>query len=493
MMKMFFRSPLLYLIVFSIILVWIFSNHKKFTPLNFKDELPSKKTAQPILRINWLPTPVNIPDGKLTGNQEIFIKELKNDEIYVDTIKYNHTADLFISGTKPPLSTNYSYANFDGVTSYVQSELVPPSYENRAPLVIVDTTGWKPDYYTFSRHIDFNTIVIHSISGDMMRFRGDHALRLNLENIKLRLLQIVGSSFIKGPADLELYYDEPFNDAHDDLKTAPKDEGIKQVSIDNETVHTILSPYIKVLRLDSCVWADTTEIICDRAETIIFNQVKFKSPNGSVKLTNASPGATLLLRKVDFSKVDFDYSHFHYVPYAANAYKDQNEWYSDVVNIYQSIIASQTRLNNIEGIKASSIALAMFEDNNNWNARALIGVKIWWNNYGFEKGKVIASSLIVFCLFIVVNLLFMATFLEHYDVADIKKAWADTAAINNKTVKYGRRFILSALYTGIIFYGIKLDFDKMKTKRLDVVICLFVEFISGLIAIAYIASLIIVK
>ena len=225
----------------------------------------------------------------------------------------------------------------------------------------------------------------------------------------------------------------------------------------------------------------------------LFNNVKFYSGSGTIILGNAAPDAKLYLRKVDMSKFDFDYSHFQFIPLSMDMYREENEWYSDVTSIYQSIIASQTRLNNAAGIKASSVELAKFQDSQSWYAWPIIPLKIWWNNYGFDKSKVVLSSLELFAIFFVINLFFFGSLLDHYDVAELKNARTEAANMHYLVFRRTYRFFLTMIYTGIIFYGLKFDFTKLSTKNLAVVLLLFSEYTAGLIAIAYIASLIIVK
>ena len=484
-------SPLLYLITFSLMLAWFSSDHRKYAPIIFPNESSLKKFNSSAFHINWLPSPEPFGEGgKVNMNQEILFMGLKNHNIYTDTLKYNRTGHLIISGEKFPTHDDFSYANFGAITSYVRSELTTPSYNNWIDLIIADTAGWKPDYYHFNRTIDFSDASINSLSGDYMNYRGNRIRHFYFEYITLRLLQIIGAPLGKSPESIDVIFTPEIDPNKPQTPIINTENSIKQLSIYYQAISNIISPYIKVLRLDSCLWGDTVRVNCSSAATLIFDNVKYKSANTIASLESSHPGTILFLRKVDLSRFDFDYSQFQFVPFDVRAYKDQNEWYSDVIRIYNSIIASQTRLNNIQGIKASTIALSEFQDYYTWYARPFIGLKFWWNNYGFDKGKVVTSSLMIFGVFFLVNLLFMRLFLNHYNIADLKNAWTDSAT---KKLKYGRYLVLSLIYTSIIFYGIKLDFTKLETKRLDVVICLLLEYIAGLIAIAYIANLIISK
>ncbi|MCR8557744.1 hypothetical protein KXD93_08835 [Mucilaginibacter sp. BJC16-A38] len=489
-LKIVLSSPLFYLIAFSIILIVLCSDYRKYAPIKFPNESSLKKIDPPSLHINWLPSPEPIPGGKVNMCQEILVKGLQSRDVYTDTLKYGNTGHLVIGGEKFLHHDDFSYANFGSVTSYVRSELVTPPSENWIDLVLVDTTGWKPDYYQSNRTIDFTDVLIRSLSADHMAYRGDRISRFDLENVNLRLLQIIGTPLGKTPQNIDFVFDPLVDPEQLPVTQAKTKDSIKQLSIYYHSVRNVISPYINVLRLDSCLWSDTVHVACSSASALIFNNVKFKAANVIANLDNARPGAILFLRKVDLSKFDFDYSHFEFAPFDVRSYKDQNEWYSDVVSIYNSIIASQTRLNNIQGIKASTIALNEFQDYYTWYARPFIGLKVWWNDYGFDKGKAVTSSLLILGIFFFVNLLFMDLFLDQYDVAGVKNAWEITATVK---FKHSRYLILSLMYTSIIFYGIKLDFAQLKTKRLDVTICLLIEYISGLIAIAYIANLIISK
>jgi hypothetical protein len=268
---------------------------------------------------------------------------------------------------------------------------------------------------------------------------------------------------------------------------------VKHVNLETITVEQVSSQQIEELSISNSYLTDTCILKCDSASSFTFNDVRFKSLTGTLKLANAKLNAILKLRKVDVSKFDFDYSHFHFLPCDVNGYTDKNEWYSDVTSIYQNIISSQKRLNNFEGVKSATIELAKFEDQQSTLGFIVTPVKAWWNNYGTEKSKVVRSSFELFLIFFLLNLIWFKKILENYDVAGIKEVKNEVDRFTSRNKRVSRNVILCLIYTGVIFYGVKFDFKDLKIKLLPIVFLLFVEYILGLIALAYIANLIISK
>ena len=204
--------------------------------------------------------------------------------------------------------------------------------------------------------------------------------------------------------------------------------------------------------------------------------------------------ATLFLKHVDAKYFDFDYSMFHFQPYTVIEYDNNaNDWNSDITATYNGIIESQKRLNNLQGIKAASIELAQFNDSQLFLGRGIIALKTWWNDYGFNKTKVIMASSEIFLGFLIINCFIFRWLFIVYPLFEIKEARERSFKFKNKIYGLIYRFILCALYSGIIFYGLKFDVSNLKVKNIGLVTLLILEYIVGIVSLAYIANLIITK
>jgi hypothetical protein len=55
------------------------------------------------------------------------------------------------------------------------------------------------------------------------------------------------------------------------------------------------------------------------------------------------------------------------------------------------------------------------------------------------------------------------------------------------------RSLLCCVYTGFVFYGLKFDLNALKSHRIGLLLLLILQYILGIISLAYIANLIITK
>ncbi|MES2108416.1 MAG: hypothetical protein V4577_06710 [Bacteroidota bacterium] len=454
-----------------------------------------KSQGSPDLHVRWMPfIPKTTDSYQFNQFEEVSFRGLSGKKISIDTVKIDRSdSQLIIQGADR--SIGFTQVPFDSTKAKVsvRRELYTPVLKGviKGPLYI-DSAAFTYSPSPHFKNMDINSIYLNDLGAEAMNIIGHSDLRLSIGKISLKALTVSGNNIGKRPPLISFDYD-PYINLGDSAAFVRGKYDVQELGFYNVSLNSIRSRFIRSMRIDSCKWADTTDIICDSVKMFLFNNVKFYSGSGVVTLGNATSGAKLYLRKVEMSKFNFDYSHFQFIPLAVEMYRDENEWYSDVTSIYQGIIASQTRLNNAAGIKASSIELAEFQDSQAWYAWPIIPLKIWWNNYGFDKSKVVLSSLELFCIFLFLNLFFFRALLEHYDVAELKNALNSSTAMRSITFQRTYRFFLVLIYTGIIFYGLKFDFTKLSTKNLGIVLLLFFEYTAGLIAIAYIASLIIVK
>jgi hypothetical protein len=143
--------------------------------------------------------------------------------------------------------------------------------------------------------------------------------------------------------------------------------------------------------------------------------------------------------------------------------------------------------------------------------------KLWWN-YGYNKEYVIMWSLIIFAIFSLINLFLFKklqsdvysinfNFFNESDLNEIKEEIHDllpfwTKRLTQiKTYGYILKYISSVfkiyllnpiIYTGILFFGIKVSFENFKKLSMWTLFVLLI-FITGLFCLAYIFNIIIVK
>ncbi|GAA3971451.1 hypothetical protein GCM10022246_24900 [Pedobacter ginsengiterrae] len=237
-------------------------------------------------------------------------------------------------------------------------------------------------------------------------------------------------------------------------------------------------------------------ITSHRPDTLVLDHVEF-SGQGLLSIDQGfySVGGAktvLLIENTDISKIKLDYSDFFYQPYfeTPNNKKKQDWSYSKTKQNFLALIQGQKASFNEAGMTAASADFARFEDQKNGLTRFLSPIKRWWNNYGFDKVKVVYSILSMFLGIVVFNALFFRYVVAVYKISSIDTARARFIAGPLTFKKSILRFILVCFYSGYLFFGLKLDVSKLELKSYGLAIVIIMEYTAGIISMAYLANLI---
>jgi uncharacterized membrane protein len=120
-----------------------------------------------------------------------------------------------------------------------------------------------------------------------------------------------------------------------------------------------------------------------------------------------------------------------------------------------------------------------------------------WSDYGYDKGLVIINSIRLFFIFFGFNLLFFERLLKGgYTVEKIARA---NMALNKKYGK-NRRILKSwvqiryvFVYTCYIFWGIRLNVEKLGIRKFSLFIYVMLQYTVGIVCLAYIANIILTE
>jgi len=357
------------------------------------------------------------------------------------------------------------------------------------------------DYYLADYKMTPTRINLDSLSTDSLLIVNAGHLVCNFYQVNTPLISIagfLGDTAIKN--HLKLYIQGDF----DNSRTLHNKMKAKRVNILTELIDTISCEHLQNLKIQYCAFNNSL-IECSNADTITIDSATFRSEKSKLTLSSPErPKTVLLLKNVDAEKLNLDYSKFHFVYFPVKKYgKDENAWKSDIIKMFTGLIASQQRLNNQQGIEDASIEMGVFQDTIMTIGPIKIGkiiswVKIHWNNYGFNKGRVVGASLELFIVFIFINLFIFKKLIPIYEVPQIRLAHKNSYDIRNPFYRVCFRTLLCAFYTGYIFFGLKFDFTTLKfasTKLSSVglIILLLIQYVLGIVSLAYIANLIITK
>lgn len=206
--------------------------------------------------------------------------------------------------------------------------------------------------------------------------------------------------------------------------------------------------------------------------------------NGSINLAGFtaadSEKCLLKIHKVDLDKLIFDYTNFKLAVDTVNK--------GEMIALYEYLLRNQEANKYTFGYAKAKI------EYNDYKLKYFPTIqdrfsKIWWN-YGYNKELIFKWTAKFFLLFFAINLL-----LFHYlndKIYVLEKLKARMILESWKKVKWYRflwyRFWLSFIYSCIIFFGIKLDVDKMKFTNIFLAMYIYTFYALGLVCLVFIGN-----
>ncbi len=126
--------------------------------------------------------------------------------------------------------------------------------------------------------------------------------------------------------------------------------------------------------------------------------------------------------------------------------------------------------------------------------------KHWWD-YGYDKFKIITNSFTIFIAFLLINFFLYHKLKTVYYPEKFKQFDERLNAHNMDTpikvtteiFNYIKRIPIIILYTAFIFWGLKLDLKELELRKPLFLGIVIVEYVIGIICLAYIANYIITK
>jgi len=128
--------------------------------------------------------------------------------------------------------------------------------------------------------------------------------------------------------------------------------------------------------------------------------------------------------------------------------------------------------------------------------------RTWWR-YGYEKGRIFAWTGGLFGGFWLLNFLFLGLLHEQvYPIPAVWRAHGGEVTDHKHYILWGpqlvafwrpaaRSLFYSALYTGFVFFGLKMELDRMPFRHWLGTVYLFVQYILGLACLGYLANVVI--
>ncbi len=121
--------------------------------------------------------------------------------------------------------------------------------------------------------------------------------------------------------------------------------------------------------------------------------------------------------------------------------------------------------------------------------------RLWWG-YGYNKYLIVINALALHLLFVILNSFLFDKLVYHtYRLEKFVEVGMDIDAkyYDKPVQRYFARLPYTFLYTSYIFWGWKLDLNSVNIKRIGLFSIVLVEYLLGIISLAYLANLIITK
>jgi hypothetical protein len=180
----------------------------------------------------------------------------------------------------------------------------------------------------------------------------------------------------------------------------------------------------------------------------------------------------------DVEKISLDYSYFKlYFPKKASP--------NDISALYKQLLDKYSRNGELINYQAVDIDFHRYLGGLfNWISH------FWWN-YGYTKQRIFFWTILFLFVFTICNYFNLAKALASYKITNIQ-TWIDNA---KSEVKYRKlkSFFASLLYTSGIFFGIKLDFEKLQFSKMGYSVFILFQFLIGLVCTGFIVNLIFSK
>ena len=227
-------------------------------------------------------------------------------------------------------------------------------------------------------------------------------------------------------------------------------------------------------------------------KSIFLDNVEIPEKQTIVYLENFNTSNRICLlniRNTDLSKFKFDYTFFK----ISNLF-DKKLSNSEIEDVYTQVMSIQKKFGFSAGYEKADKELKYFEYNKNNNFYGKIANWIdsnWWD-YGYNKFLIFRGTSLIIFSFWLLNFLLFRKLLKSYPILTIMELMKNSTD-RNKLYKLYIRGICSLIYTNYIFWGLKIDLNKLKLQSLSIATLIIFEFVIGIICLAYIANYVVTK
>jgi hypothetical protein len=241
------------------------------------------------------------------------------------------------------------------------------------------------------------------------------------------------------------------------------------------------------------------EIVLDNIQ---LDSTNYLFINSKVYFGRLTGNGTLELRLNSLSKhkglipitaTELDFNRLKVPDYGIRFFPDASLNFEDKVRFLNQLIRHYEEIESEKSLY--DIALQKMTYHHKGDSITPI-IKEKWNNFGYDKDLILKNSLFLFLLFFSVNLLLFPRIVHNgYAIEELEKA---DLAIRTKYID--NHFFIGffnclhcLIFTFFIFWGLKLSVESLRISKIGYSFYILIQYLVGIICLAYIANIIITK
>lgn len=220
----------------------------------------------------------------------------------------------------------------------------------------------------------------------------------------------------------------------------------------------------------------------DVPKFISFNNVKFDQGSETIDLTTSSKND--YINKIAFGNTDINHFNFDYMLFDLDREYMIDEFdlsTSQLSNIYYDILQMQKRYGYLDGEKKIGSEMAEFVYLSHGDYFTNFIQKYFWG-YGYNKFLLFRYILAIWLCFAILNtcfrkkLLYQTYVIEQF--REIDSEWSRRKIAGLKS--FALRFFNMFIYTGFLFWGIKVNLERLKFKPYWLALFVVLQYCTGI-------------
>ena len=224
------------------------------------------------------------------------------------------------------------------------------------------------------------------------------------------------------------------------------------------------------IEFTECLFDSKTQLIGITTDTVEFcNCINIEKGMRFDCEKNREP-IILKLYHTDLTNIDFDYDD-RYLLY---------QWHNPDItrSIYEKLLVKFQSEKKLESFKRVDIEYYKFKNNHFSSFLA----KIWWD-YGYSKWLIIIWTIVFLLIFTTINFWKWQNISSTYKIVDQKDFDANSSLVGALS-KAAKVFV----FTSLIFFSLKIDFNKLSFKKTGWLLYFFVQYVFGLLCLFFIVN-----